>query len=107
MNATSKATIKLICKSVWFYSNIDEDLFFEWIKKIPSIIRCDGRGDELYLYVNNAHISDDDLRELLALFYRYKIDMRQLQVFLQPNNKEWFYGSPKGYWHRRVFGLKI
>lgn len=49
-------------------------------------------------------IVDNDLRELLALFYRYKIDMKQLRVFLNEQNKEWFYGRPKGYWHYRVFG---
>ena len=47
---------------------------------------------------------DQDLREILALFYRYKIDMKQLVVFLNNKNKMWFFDPPKGYWHRRVFG---
>jgi len=98
MNTTLK------CKSVWYHSTIDEDLFFEWISKISSIIKFDGVGDELYLYFNTTRISDGDLRELLALFYRYKIDMKQLAVFLNKKNQSWFFENRKAYWYRRVFG---
>jgi len=95
----------LVCKSVCFYSAVDESLFFEWIKRIARIQKVDGAGDEFYLYFKNASISDNDLRDLLAMFYRYKIDMKQLGQFFNEDNKEWFYGKPKGYWHRRVFGV--
>ncbi len=96
--------ITLVGKSVWYYSSIDEDLFFEWIKRIPSIIEFRGISDELHLYIKSNIIPDDDLRELIALFYRYKISMKQLTIFLNQNNKEWFYGKPKGYWHKKTFG---
>ena len=96
--------ITLVCKSVLYYSQIDEDLFFEWIKNISAIKKISGKGDELYLYFTSKQISDDDLRELLALFYRYKIDMKQLKIFLIDKNRAWFYGHPKGYWHKKVFG---
>lgn len=50
-------------------------------------------------------IIDDDLRELLALFYRYKIkNMQQLQIFLNNDNKTWFYENKKTFWHKKVFG---
>ena len=100
-----KNNIVLVCKSVWYYSSVDEDMFFEWITKIPSIIQCDGVGDELYLYFVSKKISAVDLRQLLALFYRYKIDMKQLQIFLNKSNKHWFQDNKKAYWHRRVFGI--
>lgn len=86
----------LVCRSVRFYSQRDEHYFFEWIQSIRSIARYDGVGEELYLYCHNTLISDDDLRELLALFYRYKIEMKQLAIFLHEKNKDWFAGSPKG-----------
>lgn len=95
----------LKCKSVWYYSPLDEDLFFEWIKKIPSIIKYEGKHDELLIYVQSEIISDNDLRELLALFYRYKIDMNQLTIFLNDDNKGWFFNNKKAFWHRRVFGV--
>jgi len=97
--------ISLICKSVQYYSLGDEDAFFEWIKNIPSIKKTDGTYDELYLFLSNNTIPDRDLREIIRLFYRYKIDMKQLAVFLNNENKEWFYCNPKGYWHKKVFGL--
>lgn len=97
-------SIKLICKSTWFYSMLDEEKFFDWVQNIKSITHCNGIGDELYLYCKSSIIPDEDLREIIGLFYRYKIDMKQLTVFLNKKNKKWFFESPKGYWHRRVFG---
>jgi hypothetical protein len=92
------------CKRVKFYSPHDEDAFFEWINKIKSVTKYDGKLDELYLYIKNKNISNKDLRELIALFYRYNIDMKQLRIFLTKKNKEWFFDPPKGYWYKRVFG---
>lgn len=100
-----KKNVVLVCKSVWYYSSVDEDMFFEWITKISSVIKCDGVGDELYLYFASKKISCADLRELLALFYRYKIAMKQLQVFLNKDNKQWLQDNKKAYWYRRVFGV--
>lgn len=97
----------LTCKAVKFHFELDEAAFFEWIKKIPSIIKYNGRGNELYLYFKNKNISDDDLRSVIGLFYRYKIDMKQLQIFLDDNNREWFEGKPKGFWYHRVFGKPV
>lgn len=95
---------KLICKKVKFYFENDETAFFEWIKKIKCINHISSVGDELYLHIKGKKISDDNLRNLIGLFYRYKIDMKQLQIFLNENNREWFYGKPKGFWHRRIWG---
>lgn len=93
----------LICKSIKFGSQHDEDAFFEWIKKIKCIKNISAAGKELYLHTNNS-LKDENLRDLLALFDRYKINMKQLQVFLNENNKAWFYENKKAYWHKRVFG---
>lgn len=98
--------IILHCKSVWYYSNIDEELFFEWIQKIPSIIKYDGIKDELFLYFKNNNINENDLRELLALFYRYQIEMKQLAIFLNEINKKWFFENDTAYWHKKVFKTK-
>src|SRR5271170_7459919 len=79
--------IYLTCKRVTYYTLQDEDAFFEWIKKIKSIKRFEGACDELYLDLVSDKLPDDDLRELLALFYRYKVDMKQLAQFLTDDNK--------------------
>lgn len=99
-----KENLFLTCKDVEYYSPKDEDAFFEWIKKIPSIKKEDGWQDELYLYFDNADISQQDLREIIALFYRYNVDMKQLSVFLNEHNRKWFCENKKAYWHKKVFG---
>ena len=94
----------LTCKAVKFYSHKDEDAFFEWIKKIDCIDGTSGVGDELYLEIACDDLHDHDLLDLLALFYRYKVDMKQLARFLTKDNKRWFYDNKKAFWHKKVFG---
>lgn len=94
---------KLVCKKVKFYGLKDEDAFFEWIKRIECIKDMSAVRDELCLYIPEV-IADDDLRDILALFYRYKIDMKQLARFLNDTNRSWFYEGYKGYWYDNVFG---
>lgn len=98
--------IILECKSVKFYSHKDEDAFFEWIKKIECIDDYWGEGRILYLEIVCAELHDHDLIELLALFYRYKVDMKQLKRFLTDDNKKWFYDNKRAYWHKKVFGAE-
>lgn len=93
----------LTCKGVTFYSQRDEDAFFWWIKQIPCIEKFEGAGDELYLDLVDERLSDDDLDDLIGLFYRYKIDMKQLAQFLTPENKGWFFDNKRAFWHKRVF----
>lgn len=96
----------LICKRVKFYSQKDEDAFFEWIKKIECIENFEGAGDELYLDIAAWDTHDHDLRDLIALFYRYKIEMKQLARFLTKDNKNWF-GKKSAPWYKKVFGDQL
>ena len=96
--------VTLTCKSIKYYSRKDEDAFFEWIKKIDCIVDFSGAGKQLYLSIVTDDLYEYDLRDLLALFYRYKIDMKQLKVFLNKSNKDWFFSNKKAYWHEHVFG---
>lgn len=91
----------LTCKRVYFYSKIDEDMFFEWIKKIKCIEKFEGAGDELYLDLVDKELNYEDIKDLLALFYRYEIDMKQLKKYLNKKNK--FAFDP---WQEEIFGLK-
>ena len=60
----------------------DEDNFFAWLDKIPAIVEKQGEFNKLYLSIDQIKLNEVDLRELLALFYRYGIDMEQLKTFL-------------------------
>jgi hypothetical protein len=96
--------IYILCKKVQFYSSFDEDAFFEWIKKIDCIDNYEGADNELYLDIACLDLHDHDLRDLISLLYRYNIDMKQLKMFLNDKNTEWF-TNPKAYWHKRVFKM--
>jgi hypothetical protein len=94
----------LVCSSVRFFCRKDEDAFFEWIKKIDCIVETSAAGRELYLHISAQGISDQDLDDLIGLFYRYKVDMKQLARFLTDDNKTWFFDNKKAFWHKKVFG---
>lgn len=84
--------IILRCSPLRFYTNTDETLFFNWLKKIKSIVHVEGIGRELHLSFASKDISSKDLRELMGLFDRYKFDNTQLKVFMNESNKDWFEG---------------
>ena len=96
-------SIKLICKRISFYSTFDDDAFFEWLKKISCVSNVKGFGEELYINVDKSKITEIDLREILALFYRYNVEMKQLGDFLNDENKPWFFDNKEAFWHKRVF----
>jgi hypothetical protein len=91
----------LTCRRVMYFSEGDELLFFSWLDKIKVIRRWEGKGDCILLYVS-SRMSDTGLRELLAIFHRYKIDMRELAQFQSPSNRDWF-TDPRKYWHKKIF----
>lgn len=93
--------ILLVCKEVLFYSDHDEASFFEWINKISAIQSYEGVSDKIQLCVARG-VQDNDLRELIALFYRYTIDMKQLQQFVTDINQSWF-TNKQSYWYSKVF----
>lgn len=92
----------LIADSVWFYSQNDEAAFFGWLEKIDCVTKYDGQGTVLYIHVDSPTVDEVSLRDLLALFYRYKIDMKQLIRFERPEFSEWFRGKDS-YWYASVF----
>jgi len=92
----------LVCKKVIFNSN-DKICFIEWLKKIKSIKAVYGQGFELHLHFDGKNITDNDLIEIVSLFDRYKINMKQLKIFLNGKNKKWVFEGDKGYWYDRMF----
>ena len=96
---------RVICKRVRYYSQNDETSFFEWISRIKGINKWEGIFDEVHLHLPRKRISDECLRDLTALFYRYNIEMSQLQQFINDKNREW-YAAPGTYWYKSVFKEK-
>ena len=90
--------IYLDCSGVRFGSQLDVKHLFEWALEIPGALRWE--QDTL---VVRANLSQASLRDLLALFSRYRVPMAQLAQFRTIRNQDWF-AAPQMYWHSRVFG---
>ena len=97
--------VELAAQCVPYYSAGDEEAFFEWLDKIDCVEGCKGRGDVLLISVNRAELDEEGLRELLALFRRYGVDLRQLRAFDSDGFAAWF-RDPEAFWHAQVFGEK-
>lgn len=93
----------LIYKSrIWYYSPGDEAAFFGWLQSIPGVVSVRGQGTELHIRMRSKRVSAVTLRELLALYERYKGEMSELAQFENASNTKWF-RDPQGYWYKRVF----
>jgi hypothetical protein len=91
--------VRLDCSGVTFGSQLDERHLFEWAMQIPGVLRW----EQDTLVVKSPNISQASLRDLIALFSRYQIPMRQLAQFRNTRNEAWF-TVPQMYWHVQVFG---
>jgi hypothetical protein len=92
--------IKLFANSVRYYSELDENGFFIWLQKIDAVRNVIGEGQVIIIECDPPPISDDSLRDLLALFYRYGIETQQLDVYLTEANRSWF-ADENAYWKNR------
>lgn len=93
--------IKIDTSPVRYYSQLDEKSFFEWAIEIPCVKSIDGG----FLHIRSSRISERNLRDLIAIMYRYKLSMSQLQVFCNSSNEHWF-KSEKSFWYKSVFKPK-
>jgi hypothetical protein len=100
---TTATTVELKVRATCFYSQLDEAAFFEWLKKLPCVSKLEGKGDTLSIRVLKPKVDEYALRELLALFQRYRIDMKQLSVFDKRGFADWFHNR-EAYWYESVFG---
>jgi hypothetical protein len=89
-DASVENEIVLRCTPLCFYTKHDEDLMFRLIKKIKCIDKCYGIKNVLYLCIPSNKISHKDLSNLICLFSRYNFDKKQLTVFMNETNKNWF-----------------
>ena len=87
-----------------FFSSGDEDAFFDWLGRIRCIQEVRGEGDGLQILFESVAVSDPDLRELIAVFHRYRLDPAPLKQFLSAENGGWFRDDPQAYWHSDIFG---
>jgi hypothetical protein len=90
--------IKIDTSPIRYFSYFDEKSFFEWAQSIPCISSVDGG----FLHIKSKRLSEQNLRDLIAIMYRYKLPMQQLQKFCNSSNEHWFKSS-KMFWFKPVF----
>jgi hypothetical protein len=98
----SDPNLTLAATRIEFLSELDETSFFQWLAKLSCIERYYGDGDSLKLVVSRAKVDEASLLELVALFFRYGIDLRQLRVFRNENTETWLF-RPGAYWFDKMF----
>jgi hypothetical protein len=86
----TSASVQLVAEAVRYYSKGDEDCFFAWLQKIDAVKKFEGSGTSLFIECSPPPISDESLRELRALFRRYGVETRQLDIYLTDANRAWF-----------------
>jgi hypothetical protein len=98
----SDRNVVLNAERVVFYSMTDESSFFEWLARMPFVLDVAGRGLVVEITVDPLMVNDDGLRELIALFQRYRVSMRQLRVFDCEEFSHWF-RRRNTFWYKKVF----
>jgi hypothetical protein len=86
-----------------YCSDGDERAFFTWLKSISGVLSAEGCGRDLHIRLRSNRLSAQSLREFIALYKRYRGDMRELAQFSNSSNASWF-AVPEAAWHKQIFG---
>ncbi len=99
---TGKTGVTLRGEQVVFLSQEDEAAFFHWLEKLNDFATALGAGDTILIEVKSSKLDDTQLRELIALFHRYRIDMSQLVAFETRSNKTWL-RNKQAFWYDAMY----
>jgi hypothetical protein len=88
----------------FFYSQEDEKRFFQGLSDIPAVKDYEGGGVNLIIRLDMRKLGSDDLRELIALLYRYRIPLAPLHLLAERPRFSWLNNS-KGYWHKSLLDV--
>jgi len=93
----------LVPGPLFYWCQLDEDLFFAGLKKILCVTQVAGRERSLLVHVDDSAVTDDDLHNLIGLFTRYELDVSVLKALINDANRQWVTRG-NAYWHSRMFG---
>ncbi len=95
--------VRLVVEGVVYYSDNDEAAFFEWLSKMNCIVKVGGEFRELHLMVQIDLVDRNNLLDIIALFYRYKMDIKQILKLDRPEFSSWLHDA-QTYWFADMFG---
>lgn len=96
---------QLVIPGPTFYSQTDEASFFGWLKAISGVVRIAGEHRSLILTLRSNRLSQEALRDLLAIHFRYNIPMSGLARFETSQSASWF-REPTAFWYKQIFGKR-
>ena len=79
---------KIVATSVRYWHLSDERAFFEWLDRMPFVREYRGVVEDLFIEFNRTP-TYDDLWEIIGFCRRYGIDLRQLEQFVDSENRRW------------------
>jgi hypothetical protein len=85
-----------------YYCYQDEESFYRWLKTIEGIERFVGGPQGLTLHVKQAGLNRDDWADLIGLFMRYDLNMRDLRELVTPDHEAWL-KDPQKYWYQKMW----
>lgn len=85
-----------------FLSRNDEDRFFYGLQDVQAFKGCKGEGRNLNIKLDGRKMTVNNIRELIALLYRYGVDLVPLAVISKGRYGGWL-KSPGCYWYESMF----
>lgn len=96
-----KASLLLVARQVTYGSPNDERAFFEWLERIDGVESVKGIGEEVHIHIK-ADIDEYGLRDLVALFFRYNVDLTQIPKVISTQIHPWLLKEGM-YWFSAMF----
>jgi len=98
----ANSMLKLEVESLRFYSRLDEDAFFSRLSKTSGVVSVEGFLRMINVSVDPSAVDEDAMRELISLFQRYGIDMRQLRELETEEFSSWM-RNRSAYWFKSMY----
>lgn len=84
-----------------YHSYLDEKYFYTWLEDIDCVDGVTYSSEGLKIEMNSDP-TQGDLLDLIALFYRYDLNLKIFTQFLDEDNESWL-RDPRAYWHEKMF----
>lgn len=87
----------LTIKPIEHKTSLEEKLFLEWFEQIPSVTEVKKQNGTIQIFFDKDEIPEDDQHGLAAIFYRFKMDIEQLNELLKLHGTGWLFrqdGNP-------------
>lgn len=81
--------MKIFATDVAYYGRLDEDLFFEGLYRNPAFKSVKGIHRTLHIKIDARRLTWEATNDLVALFYRYGIDLKELSKIAVGRRREW------------------